>query len=55
MERKPVVGLVMKSLQAEFFQNMKKGALAFAEKHKDFELITTGTDSQTEIVKQISL
>jgi ribose transport system substrate-binding protein len=55
MERKPVVGLVMKSLQAEFFQNMKKGALVFAEKHKDFELFTTGTDSQTEIDQQIKL
>ena len=55
MHRKPVVGLVMKSLQAEFFLNMKKGALAFAEKHKNFELITTGTDSQTEIDQQIML
>jgi ribose transport system substrate-binding protein len=55
MHRKPVVGLVMKSLQAEFFQNMKKGALAFAEKHKDFELITTGTESQTEIDQQITI
>jgi ribose transport system substrate-binding protein len=55
MHHKPVIGLVMKSLQAEFFQNMKKGALVFAEKHKNLELITTGTDSQIEIDQQIKL
>lgn len=55
MNRKPVIGLVMKSLQADFFQNMKKGALEFAQKHTDFELITVGTENQTEIDKQIEL
>lgn len=55
MKKKPVVGLVMKSLQAEFFQNMKNGALNYAGKHKDFELIITGTDTQTEIDQQISI
>jgi ribose transport system substrate-binding protein len=45
----------MKSLQAEFFQEMKKGALAFAATHDDFELITVGTNSQTEIDRQIEL
>ncbi|MDP4207973.1 MAG: substrate-binding domain-containing protein [Bacteroidota bacterium] len=55
MDRKPVIGLVMKSLQAEFFQEMKKGALKFAQKQNSFELITVGTSSQTEIDLQIEL
>ncbi|MCK5603451.1 substrate-binding domain-containing protein [Candidatus Pacearchaeota archaeon] len=55
MNRKPVIGLVMKSLQADFFQNMKMGALEFAQKRTDFELITVGTDNQTDIDKQIAL
>lgn len=55
MEKKPSIGLVMKSLQAEFFQEMKKGALEFAEKHNEFELITVGTSTQTEIDLQIQL
>lgn len=45
----------MKSLQAEFFQEMKKGALAFAATRNDFELITVGTNTQTEIELQIQL
>lgn len=55
MKRKPIIGLVMKSLQADFFQNMRIGALEFAEKRTDFELITVGTDNQIEIDKQIDL
>jgi ribose transport system substrate-binding protein len=55
MKSKPVIGLVMKSLQAEFFQEMKKGAEAFASQHNRFELITVGTSSQTEIELQIQL
>lgn len=55
MDRKPVIGLVMKSLQADFFQEMKKGALEFAQKQNNFELITVGTSSQTEIDLQIEL
>lgn len=55
MEKKPSIGLVMKSLQAEFFQEMKKGALEFAEKRNEFELITVGTSTQTEIDLQIQL
>jgi len=45
----------MKSLEAEFFQEMKKGAVVFAEKHPDFLLITVGTSTQTEIELQIEL
>lgn len=55
MKRKPVIGLVMKSLQAEFFQEMKKGAEAFAHEQNSFELKTVGTLSQTEIELQIQL
>jgi ribose transport system substrate-binding protein len=55
MERKPLIGLVMKSLQAEFFQEMKKGALEFARSNNHFELVTVGTTSQTEIELQIQL
>ena len=32
----------MKSLQAEFFQEMEKGALEFAQKQNSFELIVSG-------------
>lgn len=52
---KPTIGLVMKSLGAEFFQEMKKGAVAFAEQNESFELITVGTNTQTEIDLQIDL
>jgi ribose transport system substrate-binding protein len=55
MKHKPTIGLVMKSLQAEFFHEMKKGALAFAQKENTFELITVGTSTQTEIDLQIQL
>ena len=55
MKRKPVIGLVMKSLQAEFFQEMKKGVEAFAREQNSFELITVGTSNQTEIELQIQL
>jgi ribose transport system substrate-binding protein len=55
MNSKVKIGLVMKSLGAEFFQEMKKGAVAFAEKHDDFELICVGTSTQTEIDLQIQL
>ncbi len=53
--KKPVIGLVMKSLQAEFFQEMEKGACNFAQSQSDFELITVGTSTQTEIELQIQL
>lgn len=55
MDAKPLIGLVMKSLQAEFFQEMEKGALEFAKQQNNFELITVGTDTQTEIDRQIEL
>lgn len=45
----------MKALEAEFFLEMKKGALAFVEKENSFQLITVGTNTQTEIDLQIEL
>jgi len=53
--KKPIIGLVMKSLQAEFFQEMEKGACSFAQSQSDFKLITVGTSTQTEIDLQIQL
>jgi ribose transport system substrate-binding protein len=55
MNKKTIIGLVMKSLQAEFFQEMKKGALAYAQKQNNFVLKTVGTSNQTEIELQIQL
>jgi ribose transport system substrate-binding protein len=55
MKRKYRVGLVMKSLNAEFFQEMKKGALEFARNKSSLELKIVGTESQTEIERQIEL
>jgi len=50
----PVIGLVMKSLGAEFFQNMQEGAEAHAEERGDLELVSLGTQSQSELDKQIA-
>jgi ribose transport system substrate-binding protein len=55
MKHKHTIGLVMKSLQADFFQEMKDGALEFAQKQDNFDLITVGTYTQTEIDRQIQL
>lgn len=52
---KPVVGLVMKSLGAEFFKNMEEGAIVHAEERGDLELLPLGTQSQTEIDQQIEI
>lgn len=45
----------MKSLEAEFFQEMKKGAYEYAALHPEFSLVTLGTTTQTEIDLQIDL
>ena len=54
-EKLPVIGLVMKSLEAEFFQDMEKGAVDYVKRRGDLELIPVGTQTQTEIQKQIQL
>lgn len=56
MENKtPKVGLVMKSLQADFFKVMQQGTEKFVDETKCCELTSTGTDTQTEIDRQVEL
>lgn len=40
MSRLPVIGLVMKSLEAEFFQAMKRGAEEYVAQLGDLKLVT---------------
>jgi ribose transport system substrate-binding protein len=51
---RPVVGLVMKSLANEFFQNMMTGAEEHAAKRGDFELIAVGMKNETDFESQIN-
>lgn len=51
----PRVGLVMKSLNADFFKVMKHDAEEFVEKSGCCELISTGTENQTDVAGQIEL
>lgn len=48
------IGLVMKSLQADFFQVMQEGAIQYANSLPELELICVGTASQTEVDEQIA-
>lgn len=49
------IGLVMKSLRAEFFQAMQKGAEEYTARQNRYRLISVGTDTQTEIERQVEL
>lgn len=51
----PRIGLVMKSLAAEFFKSMQSAAIAHAERRADLTLIPVGTESQTEVDMQVQL
>ncbi|WP_018689310.1 sugar ABC transporter substrate-binding protein [Ahrensia kielensis] len=51
---KPVVGLVMKSLANEFFQNMLEGAEAHAVERGDYELRAVGMQNETDFESQIN-
>ena len=51
---KPVVGLIMKSLANEFFQNMLAGAEAHAERRGDYELRAVGMQNETDFESQIN-
>ena len=51
---KPVVGLVMKSLANEFFQNMLVGAEDHAATRGDFELRAVGMQNETDFESQIN-
>ena len=52
--RKPVVGLVMKSLANEFFKDMQEGAVKHALERGDLVLIPVGIQSETDIDGQIA-
>ncbi len=52
--RKPVVGLVMKSLANEFFKDMQEGAVRHAQERGDLTLVPVGTQSETDIDGQIA-
>ncbi len=52
--RKPVIGLVMKSLANEFFKNMQEGAIKHARERGDLTLIAVGIQSETDIDGQIA-
>ncbi|WP_319531330.1 sugar ABC transporter substrate-binding protein [uncultured Cohaesibacter sp.] len=51
---KPVVGLVMKSLANEFFQNMMEGAKAHEQKRGDYVLKAVGMKNETDFESQIN-
>jgi ribose transport system substrate-binding protein len=52
--RKPVIGLVMKSLANEFFKDMQEGAVKHAQERGDLTLIPVGIQSETDIDGQIA-
>jgi ribose transport system substrate-binding protein len=51
---KPVVGLIMKSLANEFFQNMLVGAQAHEETRGDYKLLAVGMQNETDFESQIN-
>jgi ribose transport system substrate-binding protein len=53
-DKKPVVGLVMKSLANEFFKSMEEGARVYAAADGRFQLVPVGMNSETDIDTQIS-
>lgn len=55
MKQNYQVGLVMKSLQADFFKVMQEGAEQFARSLPQLELVCAGTATQTEVDEQITL
>jgi len=52
--KKPVIGLVMKSLANEFFKDMEEGAVKHVQERGDLTLIPVGMHSETDIDTQIS-
>ncbi|GFE66479.1 sugar ABC transporter substrate-binding protein [Litoreibacter roseus] len=53
-EDKPKVGLVMKSLANEFFQNMLVGAEEHEAARGDYELLAVGMQNETDFESQIN-
>lgn len=54
-DSKRKIGLVMKSLRADFFKDMQAGAEKFVKDTDCCQLISVGTENQTEIDRQIEL
>jgi ribose transport system substrate-binding protein len=54
-DKKPVVGLVMKSLSNEHFKKMEEGVRKYTEEDGSYELIARGMNSETDIDTQISI
>src|SRR5258708_40367539 len=52
--KKPVIGLVMKSLANEFFKDMEQGAVKHVQERGDLTLIPVGMHSDTDIDTRIS-
>jgi ribose transport system substrate-binding protein len=52
--KKPVIGLVMKSLANEFFKDMEEGAIKHVQERGDLTLVPVGMHSETDIDTQIS-
>lgn len=53
-QKKPLVGLVMKSLANEYFKVMEEGARSFAAKDGSFLLVSVGMNSETDMDTQIN-
>ena len=52
--KKPVVGLVMKSLANEFFKDMQEGAIKHVAQRGDLTLLPVGMHSETDIDTQVN-
>src|SRR6201988_5449086 len=52
--KKPVIGLVMKSLANEFFKDMEEGAFKHAQERGDLTLVPVGMHSETDIDTQVN-
>jgi ribose transport system substrate-binding protein len=53
-QKKPLVGLVMKSLANDYFKAMEEGARKFATKDGSFLLVSVGMNSETDMDTQIN-
>lgn len=51
----PTIGLVMKSLNNQYFVDMRDGAIKYQQQKANFNLITKGTETETDIDGQASI
>jgi ribose transport system substrate-binding protein len=51
----PTIGLVMKSLNNDFFKDMRDAALKYQQQKGTFKLITTGIQTETDIDEQATI